>query len=159
MSSAADWKKNNDIWRKRFFSQSNCDVCDGQGILTKDMTPPDWWESGPVEREYPCTYCPECSWCRKVITKDEFRESFALRLPDNPVEYSYSDEDTEILERQDIAEWGHEPNDPWHFCTRFCFEQMVYRATNLGSAAYSEADTILFRTFLFESVLSSQQDI
>lgn len=127
--------------------------------MVEDVTPRNWWETGPIEKEHPCEHCPECRSCRMPITKDRYRRSFVLHLPDNPKEYAYTHEEGQILGKEKIAEWGDEPYDPWHFCSSGCFFKLVRRYTDPTHECYEDADAILFRTLLFESVISSQQDI
>ena len=87
MTHAGDWSWTK--WENRYFEEPLCKTCDGHGVLVKDITPPNYWETGPVEEEIVCNDCPVCEECCWTITKESHPKSFALR--DEPEEYGEPD--------------------------------------------------------------------
>ena len=138
MSHAGDWKGILEDPQKQIINTPLCDTCEGHGVLEEDLTPSDWWNTGPLSKEIACEDCPRCDLCFARITKEEHPGAIKIDLPD----------------------WEGLDPDPWNFCSRLCFTMQIRFVLNPDERSIPRDGfddyQIAFRQWILTTLLNSQ---
>ena len=129
MTHAGDWDRIVIInAEEERYREPACVKCNNSGRLEVDITPPDWWNSGPVAKEVPCDDCPDCDVCFDPVNIDIHPQPFRLR-------------------------WISQEDSGMVFCSDICFGRFMRKIFDEEGKFHSSAGYIYSRRMIIDVIL------